>query len=168
MDWEVIYKEHSPKVYQYLLSLCGNTHKAEDFLQETFIKAIRSEERLLDRAKVSSWLFSIARNLFLDAKRKTKRRKTDSVGEFNEHDIDLGTDIHNPEAHTIRADFRNQLKQTLSQLDESHRTAFILGVIQKIPYREIEAITGWSSVKVKSKIFRARRKVAAALADFQE
>jgi RNA polymerase sigma-70 factor (ECF subfamily) len=167
MDWELLYREHSPKVYNYLMTLTGDVHQAEDLLQETFIKAMRSQDRLKNRDKVCSWLYSISRNLFLDARRKDVRRKTDAVAEFSETEMDLTTRHPNPEEHTIRRDFMNRLNLVLNNLDESYRTAFILGVVHKMPYREIVEVTGWSLVTVKSKIFRARRKVAAALTDLQ-
>ncbi len=167
MDWESLYREHSARVYHYLMTLTGDVHQAEDLLQETFIKAMRSQDRLKDRDKVCSWLYTISRNLFLDARRKENRRKTDSVGEFSEADMDLATASHNPEEHAIRRDFVSRLNAVLKTLDESYRTAFVLGVVHRMPYQEIVEITGWSLVTVKSKIFRARRKVAAALTDFQ-
>jgi len=167
MNWETVYLEHSNGVFSYLVNLCGNTHEAEDLLQDTFIKAMRSEEALRDASKVNSWLMTIARNLFLDNRRKNARRKTDPAGDMLEEDKSLVTSNPGPEEYTIAQDFNSSLRQTLSGMDEHYRTAFTLGVIQKLPYKDIVDITGWSLVSVKTRIFRARKQVAAALADFQ-
>ncbi len=168
MDWENIYREHAPGVNQYLLTLSGNSHEAEDLLQETFIKAMRAESSLKDPDKIHSWLMSISRNLYFDGLKKQVRRKTTSVGNFAEEagQIPLSQDC--PEAQVLSKDFNGKLEQVMGELSETHRTAFTLGVIQKMPYRDIEEITGWSQAMVKINIFRARKKIAAELIEFRE
>ncbi|MCX6640746.1 MAG: RNA polymerase sigma factor SigE, partial [bacterium] len=74
MDWEAVYRGHSAGVFQYLLFLAGEVHEAEDLLQETFLRAMRSASNLKDPQKVHSWLMTIARNLFLDQRKRQQRR----------------------------------------------------------------------------------------------
>ncbi|MBU0518359.1 sigma-70 family RNA polymerase sigma factor [bacterium] len=167
INWEAIYREHSNGIYLYLINLCGNAHQAEDLLQDTFIKAMRSENTLREMSKVNSWLMTIGRNLFLDSKRKQIRRKTDPAGDSLEGEMNLVSHNPGPDEYAINEDFKSSLRITLSQMDETYRTAFTLGVMQKLPYKEIVDITGWSLVSVKTRIFRARKQVAAALADYQ-
>jgi len=61
----------------------------------------------------------------------------------------------------------SSLRDTLKNLSETYRTAFTLGVMQGLSYQEVAEITGWSSAMVKSNIFRARKKVADAMIEFQ-
>ncbi len=167
MDWESIYRSHSPGVYNYLLNLSGSRPEAEDLLQETFIKAMRSQSSLREPDKIGSWLLTISRNLFLDSKKKENRRKTDTVSDFSDCENSLVSLSPNPEEYTVREDFMGFLRKTLTSLTESYRTAFTLGVIQKLPYSEIGEMTGWFPSMVKINVFRARKKVAAALQEFQ-
>jgi RNA polymerase sigma-70 factor (ECF subfamily) len=167
MDWEIVFKNHSADVYQYLLNLSGNSQEAEDLLQETFIRAIRSEASLRDPEKVKTWIISISRNMFLDAVRKAARRTTASLDDMPDNDKRLASTANNPEDHAHRSDFMNKLHKILADLSEAYRTAFTLGIIQKLAYSEIEEITGWSLSKVKINIFRARQKVAASMQEFQ-
>jgi RNA polymerase sigma-70 factor (ECF subfamily) len=167
MDWEIIFKNHSADVYQYLLNLSGNLQEAEDLMQETFIRAIRSESSLRNPEKVKTWLLTISRNMFLDAVRKAARRTTASLDDMPTNDKRLASTANNPEDRAHHSDFINKLSIILAELSEAYRTAFTLGIIQKLTYREIEEITGWSLSKVKINIFRARQKVAASLQDFQ-
>ena len=131
------------------------------------MRAIRSEASLREPEKVKTWLLTISRNMFLDGTRKALRRTTSSLDDLPENDKHLATTANNPEDHAQRNDFMSQLYETLTDLSEAYRTAFTLGIIQKLAYREIEEITGWSLSKVKINIFRARQKVAAAMQDFQ-
>ncbi len=167
MDWEIIYREHSPGVFQYLLNLAGRNEEAEDLLQETFIKAMRCESSLREPGKMRSWLLTISRNLFLDDCKKQNRRSTTSMETSSIDSMNHADAGRNPEEHAIHEDFRSQLKKAMTTLSEAHQTAFTLGVIQKVSYREIADITGWSSAMVKANVFRARKKIAFALNEFQ-
>lgn len=161
MNWEAVYRKHSPGVYQYCLSLAHHTHEAEDLLQETFVRAMRSASGLQQPEKVRSWLLTIARNLFLDTCKKKSRQNTTDL----ENALTItGTD--NPESAFLRNDFTTMLQRVLAELSETYQTAFTLGVVQKLNYHEIAEITGWSGAAVKVNIYRARQKVAAALGDY--
>ena len=167
MDWELIFRKHSPGVYQYLLTLSGNNQEAEDLLQETFIRAMRSISSLREPDKIHSWLMTIARNLFLDHRKKRLRRNTDSIEDSLAETVNQASGAESPEDFTIRSDFMSSLRDTLKNLSETYRTAFTLGVMQGLSYQEVAEITGWSSAMVKSNIFRARKKVADAMIEFQ-
>ena len=168
MDWELIYRENSPGVLQYLKSLTYKSGDAEDILQETFIKAMRSEASLRDETKVYSWLLTIARNLFFDSRRKISRRDMMSIDDENFIETEIKPDTHsNPEKFAVQTDFRTRLDEEVAKLPETLKTAFILGIMQKLTYREIEDITEWSPSMVKTNIFRARKKIAFELSEFK-
>jgi len=167
MNWDLIFRKHSPGILNYLINLTGNRQEAEDLLQETFIKAMRCEDSLRESDKIHSWLLTISRNLFLDAKKKDDRRKTKPVADLSQIENNMTIDHQTPEEITQRRDFMGFLHKALADLSESYRTAFTLGVIQRLSYREIEEITGWSLSMVKINVFRARKKVAFELQEFQ-
>lgn len=166
MNWEAVYRKHSPGVYQYCLSLAQQTQEAEDLLQETFVKAMRSGEALRQPEKVGSWLLTIARNLFLDGRKKQERRGAQSVELTSTAAEAAIPQADHPESVLLREDFAGALQRVLANLPEAYQTAFTLGVVQKLNYRDIAEITGWSAATVKINIYRARQKVAAALGDY--
>jgi len=167
MDWENIYRGHAQAIFHYLLNLSGNQAASEDLLQETFIKAMRSEDSLKDPNKIHSWLMTIARNQFLDVCKKNNRRKTSVIGDFEEEGFRFESQEDSPEDIAVKNDFNSRLYRAMTGLSENYRTAFTLGVVQKLPYNEISDITGWSLAMVKSNIFRARKKIAGKLSEFQ-
>jgi len=168
MNWELIYRQYSSGVLQYLKSLTFKSGDAEDLLQETFIKAMRSEESLRDESKVYSWLLTIARNLFFDSRRKLSRRETMSIDDENFQDLEARPEAHgNPERYALQSDFETRLEMEISRLPETLKTAFVLGIMQKLTYKEIGDITEWSPSMVKTNVFRARKKIALALSEFR-
>jgi RNA polymerase sigma-70 factor (ECF subfamily) len=162
MNWEAVYRKHSPGVYQYCLSLARHAQEAEDLLQDTFVRAMRSASGLQQPDKARSWLLTIARNLFLDGRKRQSVRLTTDLDDAETVPSASGS----PEIALLRNDFTALLQRILTDLPETHQTAFTLGVVQKLNYREIGEITGWSAATVKINIYRARQKVAAALEDY--
>ena len=70
-----IYRRHAATVYKFLLSLCHDTHMAEELTQETFYQAVRSIHRFDGSCQVSTWLCQIAKHLFYQQLRKTRREE---------------------------------------------------------------------------------------------
>lgn len=73
MELEEMYREHARQVYLYLLSLSHDRELSEDLTQETFVKASMKIRNFRHESTLSSWLCSIARNLYFDVCRKKKR-----------------------------------------------------------------------------------------------
>jgi RNA polymerase sigma-70 factor (ECF subfamily) len=168
LDWEMIYQEYSVPVFNFLIRMTDNRQDAEDILQETFIRAMKSQAVIREITKMRQWLFTIARNLYLDSlKKKILRRKNQVT--INEEDFFERIEDHspNPEKLAVDGDFQSHLAAVLRELPETYKTAFSLGVMMKLPYQEICDITGWSMASVKSNIFRARKSVADLLIEFK-
>ena len=72
-DMHQIYQQHAQTVYKFLLAQCRNADLAEDLTQETFYQAIRSIDRFDGSCKLSVWLCQIAKHLWYQHLRKTKR-----------------------------------------------------------------------------------------------
>lgn len=70
---EKLYRLYKDDIYRYLISLTHNPDLSEDLLSETFVNAIKSIRNFKGKSSVKTWLFSIARNLWLQSIRKEKR-----------------------------------------------------------------------------------------------
>lgn len=156
--WRQAYEEHGRAVLAFLRSRARSREDAEDLLQETFVRAIRSGGGLRDAGKVRPYLFTTAHNLLRNARRHAQSSPL----------VETACEI-DAEA-TDGADSRARLRLLLSSLQAllegmppAHREAFQLGVMEKLPYRDIASRTGWSLAQVKVNVHRARRRAVEEL-----
>jgi len=135
---------------------------APDLLQETLIKIARNAHRYQPTAKVLTWSYTIARNVCIDAYRKTKGKYTVSMdqdksqerdGSFNLHKV-LADDSpgHDPASSAERSNFMSQLRDSLDQINPDQREVFLLRELQGYRFHEIASIVGESESTVKSRM----------------
>jgi RNA polymerase sigma-70 factor (ECF subfamily) len=137
---------------------------AEDLCQETFAR-FQSRGRLRDPEKLESYLFRIARNLLLN---HIKRRQV--VGRLSDAETPVESvpdrGFRDPESEVHWGELQTRVRELLGQLPSEQRTAFELGVLQRLLYTEIAATTGWSVAKVKVNVYRARKRLIEDLRDY--
>ena len=158
--WRLAYEEHGPDLLAFLRSRAPRRDDAEELLQETFVRAMRATSGLRDPAKVRSYLFTTACNLVRNQLRRD--RGTPFVTE------PCSEETRGAESADARVRMRQLLERlttVVEALPEGQRRAFELGVIERVPYRQIAHQTGWSVAKVKVSVYRARRRVVDALAE---
>ncbi|MEM1349051.1 MAG: sigma-70 family RNA polymerase sigma factor, partial [Myxococcota bacterium] len=73
--FEVLLARHERPVFNYILRSCGRRAIAEELLQEVFMRVVRSAENYQQKAKFTTWLYTIARNICIDRARKAKRKR---------------------------------------------------------------------------------------------
>ncbi len=161
--WHSAYNDHAPSVFSYLVGRVGREH-AEDLLQETFVRAIRSSS-LREPAKLRSYLLSTAHNLLINRARKhTPTLFSDLAPGTAEVE---GTDATGADARAQFSELNERLQGALDSMSADHRRAFEMGVLQQMPYDEISEETGWSRSLVKVNIHRARKKAIQHLGDYR-
>ncbi len=157
-DWiETLYREHGRKVFSFLWAMVGDRHAAEDLLHETFVRALQAAGQFEERARPSTWLFTIARNLALNYLRSRSQRKVqplESAGEVRDTACDPSdTATGMCDAEMIRA--------AVSLLSEVHREVFLMKVVEGLSYRQIADIIGCPMGTVQSRfhhsVVRVRR-----------
>lgn len=147
-----LYKQYAPEVYRFAYWLAGSSMEADDITSETFVRAWAHRETIRT-ATVKAYLFTIARNYYLERQKKARRTVP----------LDDEQREEKPGPATLVA---NRLAldavQTLIQaLPEGDRTVFLLRVQHDLPYAEIARITELSLSAVKVKVHRVRLKLAA-------
>lgn len=153
-DFSALYKKYAPDVYRFALYLSGERGEAEDITSETFVRAWTSPEPIR-MATVKGYLFTIARNLFLQRLRKKSRHV-----ELSE---ELRDSQPSPQAQAEqKAELRAVLAR-LKKLPEIDRAALLMRAFDEMPYEEIARALRISLAAVKVKIHRAR----LALADIR-
>ncbi len=149
-----LYKKYAPDVYRFALYLSGERGEAEDITSETFVRVWASSEPIRV-ATVKGYLFTIARNLYLQGLRKKSRQ------------VALDDDLRDPQASPYaQAEQKEELRAVLAglqRLPEIDRAALLMRAFDETPYEEIAHALGISLAAVKVKIHRAR----LALADLR-
>jgi RNA polymerase sigma-70 factor (ECF subfamily) len=111
-------------------------------------------------------------NLCLDALRKQKRQRTDSLEEINEESGGVERQMPivtvNPTAGLERSELRQRIDRALGQLSHEHRTVLVLHEFEEMEYKQIAKTMNCSIGTVMSRLFYARRKLAALLADLKK
>jgi RNA polymerase sigma-70 factor (ECF subfamily) len=138
---ERLYRAHADAVYAFLVSLCRDPIWAEDLMQDTFVKATRSMGGYRG-GNPRSWLFSIARSVFIDDTRRRRAIPVDEIEEKGVMDVDV-TDLM-------------LIERSLSKLPERQRTALLLADKAGLSYAEVAEAIGCSLAAVKVLIHRAR------------
>lgn len=138
---ERFYRAHADAIYAFLVSLCRDPVWAEDLMQDTFVKATRSMGGYRG-GNPRSWLFSIARSVFID---DTRRRRPIPVEEIEEQGV-VDSDV----AELLL------IERSLSKLPERQRTALLLADKAGLSYAEVAEAIGCSEAAVKVLIHRAR------------
>lgn len=167
--FEDIVREYEKNVYNIALRMSGDREDALDISQESFMKAYHSLHSYRGDSRFSVWLYRIVSNTCLDFLRERKRRaevpleREDEEGEREQADI--RDERLSPETLFEQKVTREALRRGLESLPEDQRKILLLREIQGFSYEEIGQILSLESGTVKSRIFRARRKLCEFLTE---
>ena len=154
-----LYDSNRKELYRYCFKLCGNIEDAQDLMQQTYLRAWENFDRLYDE-NFSAWLYSIAKNIFLNSLRKSKH---ESVEEYPE----IPDNSQNPEFIAEKRDIgRILLKALKNSLSPVQRMTIILYYYDEKSVSEIANIMQVSENTVKSRLFNARKKLREELKKF--
>jgi RNA polymerase sigma-70 factor (ECF subfamily) len=151
--------------------LVGNPHEAEDLAQEVFLRVYRIRKKYRPKAKFSTWLFTIANNLALNALRDRQRRPVLPL-EVRDSSSSLGigppggstADKGQPPTQNLQQqELAEVIRRALDGLNERQRVAIVLNKFEDMNYADIAEVMGLSTKAVKSLLSRARTKLREAL-----
>jgi len=144
-----------PGLRAFAISLAGQVDRADDLVQDTLLRALSNLDRFERGSNLNAWLFTILRNLFHSEYRKRRREVEDPDGVF------AGRLRVQPEqgAHLDFEDFRT----ALSALPSDQREALLLVGASGFSYEEAASICGCAVGTIKSRVNRARIRLAAML-----
>lgn len=166
--WRAAYQSHAPAVLSFLRHRLGQREDAEDLLQETFVRAIRSGSFDGDNHgdNLRGYLLRTAHNLWVNRRRRPRLvvpMAGPAAGEDEDPFAGVPAEAASPEQEASWSAFREELQRVLAGLPEAHRRAFELGALEQRSYGEIAEITGWSLPQVKVNLYRARKRVIEEL-----
>ena len=154
-------------VFSFIMGLVGDRALAEDLTQETFVRAFRGLKSLRQEARLSTWIFGIARNVAREALRQRK-----ALGIKLELDEPGWGELADPrttqDRSMIDAELHGKVQRAMAGLPEDQRLVFVLKIVNRMRYDEIARITGASIPKLKTDMHRARMAMRRRLAPYIE
>jgi len=161
--FELLVLDQSKIVYNLALRMVGNEEDAADISQEAFLKAYTNLSSFRGDCKFSSWLYKLTTNLCLDFIRKRNRHQTvPLVYEDDEGDevyMEIPDETFSPETEVERRELQDQVRDGLAELPPIHREVLLLRELGGMSYEEIGDQLQLEEGTVKSRIFRARKKL---------
>jgi RNA polymerase sigma-70 factor (ECF subfamily) len=156
LDELIVRYQH--RLLRYLLYLTGNREMAEDLFQETWIRVLLRGSQYNGNARFDTWLFTIARNLLIDLRRKRTMASLDEMREGSEDSdtrpFEIVQDGPSPLEQFQLRENASQVAAVLLTLDRSYREVLTLRFHEEMSLEEIAAVTCAPLSTVKSRLYR--------------
>ena len=150
--------------------LVGTKEESEDLAQEVFLRVYRTRKKYTPKAKFSTWVFTIANNLAINALRDRKRRphiqlNASDSGPLGPRPAEQLVSVRDrPPAHHIQQEeLAAVVRRALDELNERQRVAVVLNKFEDMGYAEIADVMGLTTMAVKSLLNRARARLREML-----
>jgi RNA polymerase sigma-70 factor (ECF subfamily) len=154
LDELIVQYQH--RLLRYLLYLTGNRELAEDLFQETWMRVLLRGAQYNGNARFDTWLFTIARNLVIDVRRKRTMASLDELCEAGEDDRPFEVPSNGPNPFDLYQSYENSqlVAQLLLTLDPLHREVLVLRFHEELSLDEIAQVTCAPLSTVKSRLYR--------------
>lgn len=172
--FELLVTRHRKPVFNFILRFVRDTAQAEDVTQETFLRLIKGADAYERQAKFTTWLYTIARNLCVDASRRGKHRKAASldapVGDDDGASLldlvpDGGAGV---DRQAQSRELGARLRAALESLPDEQREIFLLREVADLQFNEIANVVGCPENTVKSRMRYALEKLREALEEYRD
>jgi len=171
--FDTLLRRHERALINYFYKMCYDRAQAEDLKQETFLRILRSAQRYRPEATFKTYLYTVARNLWIDRHRSRKAapRTVSADLRIGEDGSTLGDLIQSRGRGTL-AELSDQeaagaVRSALEDLPEGQRMVFVLAFDQGLKYREISAVLGVPEGTIKSRMHAAVARLRGLLGNLQ-
>lgn len=160
-EFDSIYAAYSRMVYWTAYGVTKSDSDAMDASQEVFIRVMKHIKKLegMGDPQLKSWLYRVTVNICVDAKRRTRREQLQEelpeVAVTNEREL--------PEAAAVTAEEQRIIRVAIDALPDIYRETVVLHYFSGLQYEEIAALQGVSEGTIKSRMSRAKARLADAL-----
>lgn len=165
--FEQLLSAYEKKVYNMAYRTCQNPQDAMDITQEVFLRVFRSIKGFKEESSFSTWLYRIATNLCIDFARRSAKNNAISLTVYDEDgagtEMEIADSTYTPEVYLEKMELRREIKKGLLALSPEHRHIIILRDINGLSYLEIAEILELEEGTVKSRLARARAKLASVI-----
>lgn len=158
--FEQILARHKRGVFNFCLKMLGDRAAAEDALQEVFLRVVRSAKDWERQAKLTTWIYTIARNHCIDAIRKATHRKTASLDHPLKGSEEEGSALMDrvadegigPDRGAESARMRERIASAIAALPAEQREVFVMREHAGMPFKDIASVVGVPENTVKSRM----------------
>ena len=165
--FRLIFERYTRPVISFIFYMVNRRDVAEELAQETFVRAYKSLGALRDEAKLSTWLFGIAKNVARESIRSGHQEMRD-IGIEERAAREMSDDTALPDDQLLDKELSRVMRRALNALDEDKRLVFTLKVYQQLSYEEIAEVTGFSLPKIRNDLHRARGEMRRRLSHYLE
>ena len=158
--FELLYRQHSGRVYALCLRLAADPVVARDLTQDTFVRAWEALPRFRADASITTWLHRIAVNAMLERRRGERRRsaRVSLADDEEDGDTPIGGVVPAPDVATAI-----DLERAIGALPPGVRRAFVLHDVEGYTHEEIATMTGLAAGTLRAQLHRARQLLKRAL-----
>ncbi|MDO4875886.1 MAG: RNA polymerase sigma factor [Oscillospiraceae bacterium] len=149
---EKLYQAFYMKVFSYVMTLAKDRNNAEEITQETFFRAISTEKSFRGDSESFTWLCAIAKNIFIDEKRRYAKEDDELSEELPDNDRGIEQKLSD-KAMSLK------IHSILHQLEEPYKEVFQLRVFGELSFAEIGSIFGKTETWARVTYHRARLKI---------
>jgi len=166
--FEYLVERHQALVIGTVARMLGSNSDVEDLAQQVFLRVWRSANRYVPRAKFTTWLLKITRNLVFNEMRRTKRQAQVPIQpEAQGEDLPIKDEsVQSPAENLLERELQQAIEDAIIELPATQRMALILRRYEGRSYEEIGEILELSVPAVKSVLFRARTELRTRLANY--
>jgi RNA polymerase sigma-70 factor, ECF subfamily len=163
---EQLIERHQALVIGTVARMLGSNSDVEDIAQQVFIRVWKSAPRYKHRAKFTTWLLKITRNLVFNELRRTKRHPHLALQPADPAAEELpikDETIPAPDASLLESELQHAIESAILRLPETQRIALVLRRYEELSYEEIAEVLDLTVPAIKSLLFRARTELRARL-----
>jgi RNA polymerase sigma-70 factor (ECF subfamily) len=163
--FEELVERHQRLVIGTVARMLGSNSEVEDIAQQVFVRVWKSAKRYVPRAKFTTWLLKITRNLvFNELRRRSRHAHVPLQVEREDEERPIKDErAMAPDAALLEQELQRAIETAIAQLPETQRMAVVLRRYDELSYEEIADVLDQSVPAVKSLLFRARTELRAQL-----
>ncbi len=156
-EFDEIYRLYAGDVYRFALGLCRSPELAEDIVQDTMLRAVKSIDRFDGHCSLKTYLCTIARNLYINHVRKAESRNLPL-----DEAVEISSEV-SVEQQTLDKLRAQQIHRALHRLEEPYKEVFSLRVFAELKFSDIGALFDKSDNWARVIFFRAKEKIIAII-----
>ena len=174
--FEELMRRYQRPIYNFILRSVRDPEQSSEIMQETFLRVLSRSHDFMGGSKVSTWMYTIARNLCIDNSRKMVFRRHRSLdapmgGQDGEGRSMLDTvagESSTAEREAIGTDIKARLVAAVDELPDEQREVFLLRELQNMAFKDIAEILDVPENTVKSRMRYALERLQRALAEYED
>jgi RNA polymerase sigma-70 factor, ECF subfamily len=157
IEFTILFNKYKKRIYNYALKMLNDKMRADDIVQDVFLKLFENLNNIHNKQSIRFWLFKTARNEMMSFLRNTKNKKliTEAVDIENfeiENKNSLADEIENKELSKL-------ILTELELMNEDFKEVFVLKEYSGLSYKEIASLLEIDEELVKSRLYKARQKL---------